>query len=90
AHAVAIFVAFYVVEITCKILGLLASKVAWLKKLSFLSAYEPPLITIGLQNEPAEYWPIFWQYNGLLVGLSVAALAVATAIFCYRDVPAPL
>ena len=45
AHAVAIFVAFYVVEITCKILGLLASKVAWLKKFSYLSAYEPTLLT---------------------------------------------
>ena len=90
AHAVAIFVGFYVVEFTCKILGLLASKMVWLKKLSFLSAYEPTLITIGLHNEPAEYWPIFWQYNGLLLALGCAALAAAAAIFCYRDVPAPL
>lgn len=90
AHAVAIFVAFYVVEFTCKILGLIASKMAWLKQLSFLSAYEPTLLTIGLQNEPAEYGPIFWQYNGLLTGLGVVALAVAATRFCYRDVPAPL
>jgi len=90
AQAVAIFVAFYVVEITCKILGLLASKMAWLKKLSFLSAYEPTLITIGLQKEPSEYWPIFWQYNGLLIGLGFACLAIAAIIFCHRDVQAPL
>jgi len=90
AQAVAIFVAFYVIEITCKILGLLASKMAWLKKLSFLSAYEPTLITIGIQNEPAAYWPLFWQYNGLLIGLGAAAIAVAATIFCHRDVPAPL
>lgn len=90
AHAVAIFVAFYVVEITCKILGLLASKMAWLKKLSFLSAYEPTLITIGLQNEPAEYWPMFWQYNGILLGLGSLFLVIAATIFCHRDVAAPL
>lgn len=89
-HAVALFVAFYVVEITCKILGLLASKMAWLKKLSFLTAYEPTKLTIGLQQEPAATWPLFWQYNGLLIGLGIMALAVAATIFCHRDVPAPL
>jgi len=89
-QAVALFVSFYVVEITCKILGMLASSMAWLKKLSFLSAYEPTLITIGLKNEPTEYWPIFWQYNGLLIGLGIAAIALAATIFCHRDVPAPL
>ena len=90
AHAVAIFVAFYVVEITCKILGLLASKVAWLKKFSYLSAYEPTLLTIGLANEPAEHWPLFWQYNITLLGLGALAFTVAAAIFCNRDVPAPV
>jgi len=90
AQAVAIFIAFYVVEITCKILGLLSSNMAWLKKLSFLSAYEPTILTIGLQNEPTVYWSMFWQYNGLLVGFGTAAFALAATIFCHRDVPAPL
>ncbi len=90
AEAVAIFVAFYVVEITCKILGLLASSMAWLKKLTFLSAYEPTLLTIGLHNESAEHWAMFWQYNGLLLVLGVVAIALAATIFCRRDVPAPL
>lgn len=90
AQAVAIFVAFYVVQITCKILGLIASNMAWLKKFSFLSAYEPTLLTIGLVNEPAEYWALFWQYNGILLGLGLVAFGVASLIFCNRDVPAPL
>ncbi len=90
AHAVAIFVTFYVVEITCKILGLIASNMAWLKKFSFLSAYEPTLLTIGLVKEPAEYWPLFWQYNGILLGLGALAFVISAAIFCNRDVPAPL
>jgi len=90
AQAVAIFVAFYVIEITCKIIGLMSSQMVWLKKLTFLSAYEPTILTIGLHNEPAEHWPLFWQYNGLLVGLGLAAIALAATIFCHRDVPAPL
>ncbi len=90
AQAVALFVAFYAIEITFKILGLLASSMSWLKKLSFLSAYEPTQLTIGLLKEPTEYWPLFWQYNGLLVGLGAMAMAVAASLFCHRDVPAPL
>lgn len=90
AQAVAIFVTFYVVEMTCKILGLISSIMAWLKKFSFLSAYEPTLLTIGLVKEPNEYWPLFWQYNALLLGLGVLAFVIASAIFCHRDVPAPL
>jgi len=90
AHAVAIFVAFYVVEITCKILGLLASRMAWLKKLTFLAAYEPTILTIGLQRTPEQHWPLFWQYNAILLGLGIASLVVAMTIFCHRDVPAPL
>ena len=63
---------------------------AWLKKLSFLSAYEPTILTIGLHSEPEAHWAMFWQYNGLLLGLGALALIVATTIFCNRDVPAPL
>ncbi len=90
AQAVAIFVTFYVVEVTCKILGLIASNMAWLKKFSFLSAYEPTQLTIGLVREPAEYWPLFWQYNAILLGLGALSFIIAAAIFCNRDVPAPL
>jgi len=90
AEAVAIFVAFYVIEFTCKILGLLASSVSWLTKLTFLSAYEPTLLTIGLHKEPAEHWLLFWQYNGLLLSLGIVTIALSATIFCHRDVPAPL
>ena len=90
AQAVAIFVGFYVLEITFKILGLMSSDLAWLKKWTFLSAYEPTQLTIGLKSSPELYWPLFWQTNGLLIGLGLAALAAAATIFCRRDVPAPL
>ena len=90
AQAVALFVGFYVLEITCKILGLLSTNLAWLKKLTFLSLYEPTQLTIGLQSDPDHYGPLLWQYSGALIGLGIAAIAVAAAIFCKRDVPAPL
>ncbi|MCG8448900.1 MAG: ABC transporter permease [Pirellulales bacterium] len=90
AEAVAMFVGFYVLEITGKILGLMTPDLAWLKKLTFLSAYEPTRLTIGLKSDPAHYWPLFWQYNGILVGLGFASLAIAATIFCRRDVSAPL
>ncbi len=90
AEAVALFVGFYVAQIACKVLGLMAVNMAWLKKCSFLSAYEPTILTIGLQNTPTEHWPLFWQYNGVLLGLGAMAFTLAAVIFCHRDVPAPL
>lgn len=90
AHAVAIYVAFHVVEITCKILAVAATKMEWLKIFTFLTAYEPTKLTIGLIKEPAEFWPLFWQYNSVLVVLGLVAFAVAAAIFSHRDVPAPV
>jgi hypothetical protein len=54
------------------------------------SAYEPTKLTIGLARDAAAYWPIFWQYNAILVGLGAALWLLAAAIFCHRDVPAPL
>lgn len=90
AQAVAIFVGFYVLELTCKLLSLMSTDLEWLNKLTFLSAYEPTQLTIGLQSAPAQTWPLFWQTNGTLTALGACALAVAAAIFCWRDVPAPL
>ena len=90
AEAVAFFVGFYVMEIACKILGLMTQKLGWLKNLTFLTAYEPTKLTIGFQTEPDVYWPLFWQYNALLVGIGLVTWLVATTYFCRRDLPAPL
>ena len=90
AEAVALFVGFYVLEMTLKILGLLSIKLSWLKGCTFLSAYEPTRLTIGLESDPERYWSLFWLSSGTLLGLGIAALALAATIFCQRDVPAPL
>lgn len=89
-QAVAIFVAFYVVQLTCKIFGLMLPSEAWLKRWSILSAYEPTYLTVGLKQDPAHYGPLLWQYNVTLACLGVVSLTIASMIFCHRDVSAPL
>ena len=90
--AIGVMLVFYVVEFALFIVGRLLPQpdYAWVRWLTFQSAYEPTLLTIGVAREPDEYMPLFWQYNGLLVVLGLALLAAATAIFSRRDVPAPL
>ncbi|MEQ8209207.1 MAG: ABC transporter permease subunit [Lacipirellulaceae bacterium] len=90
AQAVAIMVGFYFSQIAFKIVGLLSADYALLKKFSFLTAYEPTLLTVGIPENSEKYLPMFWQYNAILYGLGAMALIAATTIFCKRDVPAPL
>ena len=89
-QAVGLFVGLFVVQLVCKIFGLTLPAQGWLMKITFLSAYEPTLLTVGLQSDPGLYWPLFWQYNSVLAGLGVLAALIATTIFCQRDLPAPL
>lgn len=90
AQAVGLVIGFYVVELMLMIVGRLVGRFAWMNKLTILSVYEPTLLTIGVNRDPSVYWPLFWEYNACLLGLGVACLGVSAAIFCHRDVPAPL
>ena len=90
AQAVGLVVGFYVVELTLMIMSRLSDRFEWLQWFTILTAYEPTLLTIGIEREPGAAWPQFWQYNAVLFGLGGLLLAAATAIFCRRDVPAPL
>lgn len=90
SQAVGLVIAFYVAELALMIVGRIVGRFAWMNKLTILSVYEPTLLTIGLNRDPSAYWPLFWQYNACLLGLGAAGLAVSAAIFCHRDVPAPL
>jgi ABC-type transport system involved in multi-copper enzyme maturation permease subunit len=89
-RAVGIVIGFYIAELTCKIVALMLNKHDWLHKLTFLSAYEPTFLTVGLHTNPDQYWPLFWQYNGALAAIGLVAWSIATTIFCHRDVPAPV
>ena len=90
SQAVGIVIGIYVVELTLMIIARLSPDLKWLEWLTILSAYEPTVLTLGIVREPASTWPMFWQYNACLAGLGALALGSAAAIFCHRDVPAPL
>jgi ABC-2 type transport system permease protein len=89
-HAVSLAIGFYVVQMMFMIVGRLSQNFQWMKWLTILTAYEPTLLTLGINREPDAYWPLFWQYNAWLCGLGGLLLALSAAIFCRRDVPAPL
>jgi ABC-type transport system involved in multi-copper enzyme maturation permease subunit len=90
SQVIAIMIAFYVVELALLIVARLSQEAAWLENFTILAAYEPTLLSLGLNRNAGEYWPLFWQYNAWLYGLGGALWAAAAATFCHRDVPAPL
>jgi len=90
SQAVVLMIAFYIVEVAINLVARLAPEFGWLERFTILSAYEPTLLAVGLHRDAASHWPLFWQYNALLIGLGAAAWATAAALFCHRDVPAPL
>jgi ABC-type transport system involved in multi-copper enzyme maturation permease subunit len=89
SQAVAAIIAFYVVNIAMMILSRLSPPAEWLQNFTVFSTYEPTKLAIGMSRDAA-YWSMFWQYNAILFGLGVALWLLAAAIFCRRDVPAPL
>jgi ABC-2 type transport system permease protein len=90
SQAVAAVMGFYVVELALMIIARLSPSVAWMDRFTILSAYEPTMLSLGIAHEPATHGPLFWEYNAVLFGLGAALWGAATAIFCRRDVPAPL
>jgi ABC-type transport system involved in multi-copper enzyme maturation permease subunit len=90
SQAVAAVMGFYVVELAFMIVGRLSPSAAWLERLTILSAYEPTKLTLGMAREAAAHWPMFWQHNAALFGLGTLLWIIAAAIFCRRDVQAPL
>jgi ABC-2 type transport system permease protein len=90
SQAVGLVLGFYIIEIALMIVGRLTRQFDWMEWLTVLSAYEPTKVTLGLARDAAKFGPIFWQHNACLVGLGALALGVAAAVFCHRDVPAPL
>lgn len=58
---------------------------AWLKYLSFLTAFEPQQLIL-LEAEKTRQ--LAWQYDGTLIGLGLASYALAALVFVRRDIPA--
>ncbi len=88
--AVGLMIGFYVIELALMIVSRVSTHFAWMKWLTILAAYEPTMLTLGIDRDPATYWPLYWQYNAILFGLAAVLFMASAAIFSYRDVPAPL
>ena len=78
-----------------KLVGIAVPGYSWLKYYTFLTAFEPQQLAYRfwpkvLAAEATESWNILIQYNAILIGLGLAAYAVATVVFTRRDLPAPL
>jgi len=86
SHTIGIMCGFYVFAILAKLVGRLSSSLGWCGYLSILNAYEPQ----RLVGDPATAWRLLLAYDGVLLGIGLAAYAAGALIFAKRDLPAPL
>ncbi len=77
---------FYVVQLVFKVIGRLVERFSWLIYLTFGTACEPQALVIDADQA----WALSLRYDGVLIGIGLACYVVAAAIFCHRDLPAPL
>jgi ABC-2 type transport system permease protein len=77
---------FYLAQVLMKVVAQAAPTFGWLRYGTFLGAFEPQSLAIYPETAWAE---LAWR-NGCLIGLGIAAYATAAAVFCRRDLPAPL
>ncbi|MDY0165009.1 MAG: ABC transporter permease subunit [Thermoguttaceae bacterium] len=102
-RTIGLVVGIYIVQLTLKIVGLASDQLAWFRRVSFFTAYEPTRFVSTAVYHPESTWSILlrdeagrWTapgplgYNLILLGMGAAAYLAATIIFHRRDVPAPL
>jgi ABC-2 type transport system permease protein len=85
-RTIGIMCGFYVFAILAKLVGRLSSSLGWCGYFSILNAYEPQ----RLVGDPATAWRLLLAYDGVLLGIGLAAYAAGALIFAKRDLPAPL
>ncbi|NDC53992.1 MAG: ABC transporter permease [Planctomycetia bacterium] len=85
-RTIGIMCGFYVFSILAKLVGRLSGTLGWCGYLSVLNAYEPQ----RLVGDPATAWRLLAAYDGVLLGLGLAAYVAGCRIFARRDLPAPL
>lgn len=96
--AISVMGGLYVYATVTKIVARVDPRWEWLGYTSFFTPYEPMVIV--LREDRA--WRLFSEgakgelllgglgQSGILLGLGVACYLLAAAIFCHRDVPAPV
>jgi ABC-2 type transport system permease protein len=85
-RTVGIMCGFYVTTLLAKLVGRLSGSLGWVGYLSVFNAYEPQRLVGG----GPEAWRLLGQYDGILLGIGVAAYILGAVIFSRRDLPAPL
>ena len=85
-RTISIAVALFVVSLIVKMVARLWEPGAWLKYLSFLSAFDPQRLIVS----PEQAWSLSLRYNATLLGLGLAGYLAAAVIFSRRDIPAAL
>jgi ABC-2 type transport system permease protein len=76
---------FFVVSAIIKMVARLWESGAWLKYLSFLTAFEPQQLILRREG----VWSASLWHNGPLLVLGLIAYVAATFVFCRRDIPVP-
>jgi len=102
-RTIGIAVGFYVVQSILEVVGLASESWSWLRRLTFLTAYEPIAFVSTALRHPDTAWAVLrydaegrWidlgplGYDAILVGLGLLGLLLASVIFHRRDLPAPL
>ncbi len=93
-RAIGLVVVVYAIQLIQVIVGRLAPdeyfRVKRLETWSFLSAFEPQVLVNNFRAQSPDAWQVFLDYNGTLLVMGLVAFAVASAVFCRRDLPAPL
>jgi len=78
---------FFAVSSVVKMIARLWAPGAWLKYLSFLTAFEPQKLIL---LDPEVTRTMAWWYDGTLLGLGLVAYALAAIVFSRRDIAAAL
>jgi ABC-type transport system involved in multi-copper enzyme maturation permease subunit len=76
---------FFAVSSVVKMIARLWPPGAWLKYLSFLTAFEPQKLIL---LDPGVTRTMAWWYDGALVGLGLGAYVLAAIVFSRRDIAA--
>jgi ABC-2 type transport system permease protein len=77
---------FFAVQMLLQVVARMSARLAWLGYGTFLSAYEPQVLVA----RPEQAWGLLIRYNGCLLSLGLVAWLAAVAVFCRRDLPAPV
>jgi ABC-2 type transport system permease protein len=76
----------FIVSTIVKLVSKMWEHGAWMKYLTFLTAFEPQRLSL---LPPDVTHPMAWWYNSALVATGLAGYAAAAIVFSYRDIPAP-